>query len=56
MTERMRVDGVVFLSNTGFTYVMMGQRLCADVLRSLLRSKVSFAGDFIDRIIGLVGR
>lgn len=50
----MRVDGVVFLIDTLFTSVMMGQRLCADVFRSLLRSKVSFAGDVVDRIMGLV--
>ena len=33
---------------------MMGQRLCADGFRSLLRSKVSFDGCNVDRIMDVV--
>ena len=49
----MRVDGVVFLNDCVFDCVIMGRRLCADVFRSLLRSKVSFASGDIDRDMGL---
>lgn len=50
----MRVDGAVFLNECVFSCVMMGQRLRADVLRLLLRSKVSFTGYVVDEIMGLV--
>lgn len=48
-TKCMRMDGVVFLNDFVFNCVKMGQRLCADVFRSLLRSKISFVGGVIDK-------
>ena len=45
----------VFLKKCPFKCVTIGQRLCADVFRSLiLRSKVSFASGFTNRIMVLV--
>lgn len=52
-SECTRVDGVVFLNVFRFDSVMIGQRLCADVFRSLmLWTKISFASGVTDRIMG----
>lgn len=52
-TECMQVDGVVFLNECLFGCVTIGQRLCADVFRSLmLWSKISFASDVTGKIRG----